>query len=320
MRLWAIAIAMMLCATRPAAAQSAAEAEALFREGKKLIKAAFAEGCAKLEASERLESSTGTLLNLGDCRESNGQLASAWAAFAKAASSAKRTNDPKREAEARRRANKLEPRLAHLAINVAHRVDGLQIDREDQTVDPEAWNTGVPTDAGAYEIQCAASAGFKSDRPRDRHQRCAVGGRRPCARRGTRAREGRSASASVVVAHDEPRESPSGTFTTKRKLAIAIGGAGVVGVSLGVVFGLKARDLQHQSDAICPQAACGDAHAVQLDHDGQSDARIANVAYAVGGAAIVGAVVLWFVGAPAATRESITLAPSTNGFAIAGSF
>src|SRR6185436_10468800 len=71
-----IMIALACAIATPARAQSP-EAEAVFREGKKLIKEGkLAEGCAKLEASDRIETSTGTLLNLGDCREQNHQLAS----------------------------------------------------------------------------------------------------------------------------------------------------------------------------------------------------------------------------------------------------
>ena len=63
----------------------AASAEALFREGRSLIKQGKLDaGCDKLDASEKLESSVGTLLNLGDCREKNAQVASAWGVFLEA--------------------------------------------------------------------------------------------------------------------------------------------------------------------------------------------------------------------------------------------
>ena len=75
-----IGIGIAVCAAT-ASAQSPA-AEALFQEGRRLIKQGRLEaGCDKLAASQQLETSIGTLLNLGDCRERLGKLASAWAAF-----------------------------------------------------------------------------------------------------------------------------------------------------------------------------------------------------------------------------------------------
>src|SRR5688572_27019665 len=151
-----IVIATLCAIAAPASAQSP-EAEAVFREGKRLIKEGkLAEGCAKLEASERIESSTGTLLNLGDCREENKQLASAWAAFAKAATSAKSKNDRKREAEARRRAKLLEAKLGKLVIAVKSNTDGLKITKNDQPVDSALWNSETPVDAGTYQIVASA--------------------------------------------------------------------------------------------------------------------------------------------------------------------
>src|SRR5262245_38802765 len=80
----------LLLGAVPARAQSAA-AERLFLDGRELIKQGrLAAGCAKLQASEELEPSVGTLLNLGDCRERLGQTASAWAAFRKAEAIARR--------------------------------------------------------------------------------------------------------------------------------------------------------------------------------------------------------------------------------------
>ena len=140
----------------PDAAAQSVEAEALFQQGKKLMAAGnVAEACDKFEASDRLEASVGTELNLADCREKNGQLASAWAAFLKAAGTAKRAgNDGAREAEAKRRATALTSRLSYLTISVADssKVDGLVIQRNGEPVDPALWNTGVPVDPGVYEI------------------------------------------------------------------------------------------------------------------------------------------------------------------------
>src|SRR5665647_1886388 len=125
-----------------ARAQSA-EAEVLFRDGRKLIKQGkLAPGCDKLAASEKIETSVGTLLNLGDCREKLGKVASAWAAFRKAEGVAKRSGgDDKRQLEARKRADKLEPTLANLVIQVDQRVEGLVVKRDGLVIDVGAWNT-----------------------------------------------------------------------------------------------------------------------------------------------------------------------------------
>ena len=103
----AVTIALALMVPASAHAQSAG-AEALFREGRTLIKQGQLDaGCDKLDQSEKIEASIGTLLNLGDCREKQQRYATAWAAFRKAESLAKlKGSEPKRMAEAKRRAGK----------------------------------------------------------------------------------------------------------------------------------------------------------------------------------------------------------------------
>src|SRR5436305_1114019 len=118
-----IALSIMLTAHTAAAQPKAAgdgnvAAESLFREGKRLMKDhQIAAACEKFEASERLDESVGTLLNLADCREKAGQLATAWADFLKAASVARASGDGSRESEAKVRAKALEPRLSYLTIS-----------------------------------------------------------------------------------------------------------------------------------------------------------------------------------------------------------
>src|SRR5436190_11289267 len=70
-------------AVRFAGAQTAgAQAEVLFRQGKTLFAAGkFAEACAAFDASERLEPDVSTVMNQANCREKNGQLATAWGEF-----------------------------------------------------------------------------------------------------------------------------------------------------------------------------------------------------------------------------------------------
>src|SRR3954471_19716733 len=74
-------------------AQSA-EAEALFNEGDKLMAAGqLAQACDAFESSNRIETRAGTLVRLGECREQNHQLASAWSAYKDALTRAK---DPRK--------------------------------------------------------------------------------------------------------------------------------------------------------------------------------------------------------------------------------
>ena len=333
-----IAVACVLAVAAPARAQSV-EAEVLFRDGKKLIKdGKLAEGCDKIEASERIESSPGTLLNLGDCREKNNQLATAWAAFRKCAASAKTAGDAKREAEGRRRATALEPRLSYLTINVADssRIEGLAIARNGTAVDPALWNQGVPVDTGVYEISGQApgherwstrvqinAEGQKASVEVPRFKALGELSPKP---EPTPPGEHTAPTKPVATPNEgEPPEQPErpagpSMFTGTRKLAVAVGVVGVAGVVLGVVMGGKANNLEKQSDAICPTSTCDDPQALKFNSDAKSDATLANIGFIGGGAAIAGAAVLWFVGAPKIAHEDVAIVPFSNGLGLAGRF
>lgn len=317
----------------PDAAAQSVEAEALFQQGKKLMAAGnVAEACDKFEASDRLEASVGTELNLADCREKNGQLASAWAAFLKAAGTAKRAgNDGAREAEAKRRATALTSRLSYLTISVADssKVDGLVIQRNGEPVDPALWNTGVPVDPGVYEISGQAPGmeawstkvtvegeGQKASVEVPRFKRLEdlapkdVHG----AADGTGGGTGDGAVALPPPADHVDRP---GTFTTLRKASIGAAAIGLAALGGGVVFGLKAKDQQDQADALCPNEACNNPEAIALNDDAHGSALKANIMMGVGGVAVAGAVALWFLGAPPAVTADddgdVAVAPMVGG-------
>src|SRR5690242_16706831 len=128
----AVTSACLLALAADARAQSA-EAQARFDDGVRLMKAGKTdEACAAFETSNRLEPRAGTLLRLGECREANHQLASAWSAYQ---DSLTKATDPKKKAFAQNRIKVLEPKLSHLTINVKARVTGLEVKRDGTAVD-----------------------------------------------------------------------------------------------------------------------------------------------------------------------------------------
>jgi hypothetical protein len=129
-----------------------AEAEVLFTDANRLIaEGKLAEACDAFEASNRVEPGAGTLLALGQCREQNHQLASAWSAYKDALSRAK---DSRKRDFATARIKALEPRLSYLTVSVPDdsRIDGLTLTRNGKSFDPALWSRALPVDGGVYLI------------------------------------------------------------------------------------------------------------------------------------------------------------------------
>src|SRR5687768_5789067 len=79
-RLLAVA-ALVIGALSPSAAwaRDPAAAEALYRAGRDAAKKGdWEKACAQFAESQRLDPAPGTLLNLADCEERRGLIASAW--------------------------------------------------------------------------------------------------------------------------------------------------------------------------------------------------------------------------------------------------
>lgn len=316
-------ISIVLLASPAAHAQSA-EAEVLFRDGRVLIKSGkLAEGCDKLSASERLESSVGTLLNLGDCREKLGQLASAWAAFRKAEAMARRdVRDDKRQAEAGRRAAVLEPRLPNLVVEVPHPVDGLIIHRGAEIIGAAQWNTALPLDPGSYTI-VAEAPGYQAWRqavtitPASKRQVIAV----PVLDRAPIVVAPPPVAATALTVTGEPRPiTQRGTWSIARQVSagLAIAGAGALGT--GIYFGVHSKSLEDRANQRCPSTLCPDPEGLRLNDQAKTAASRANILYVAGGAAAAGAVVLWLVGAPRETIITPAAGDHQLGVAVAGQF
>ena len=152
-----------LASVAPARAQSAStQAEVMFRKGRDLMRAGkYGEACNAFETSQNLEPAVTTLLNIADCREKLGQLATALARFSSAEKLARAAGDDKTKALAKVASShieKLEPRISKLeiAVSQAHRIAGLAVTRNGEPVPEAAWGISLPVDGATYRIAANA--------------------------------------------------------------------------------------------------------------------------------------------------------------------
>jgi len=140
-------------------ADDKALATILFQAGRTLLAAGrISEACLKLQESQRLDPSGGTILNLALCHEQEGRLARSWSEFKEAALVARTDGRRDREDEAAKHVQALEPRLSRLTIVVpaSTRVEGLVIERDGHEVGPGAWSMPIPIDGGEHVVRATA--------------------------------------------------------------------------------------------------------------------------------------------------------------------
>jgi hypothetical protein len=308
-------------AARPAFAQdNSAAVESLFNEGKRLAAAgSFAEACPKFLASYNLEARTGTLLNLADCYEKNGQLASAWARFVEVSTLAQRAGQAERADYGKQHAASLQPRLSMLTISVPHAAPAIQVKRDGVAVDAAVFGVALAVDAGDHVIEASAP------------------GKEPW--KGSVHVAGDAAKASIEIpaltdapaarSPDEAAPSPArakgdqSQGLSGRKIgAIVVASAGVVSVGIGSVFGIMAIGKKNDSEASCNVGGVANAcypEGAPARHDAAVDATISTVLFAAGGALVVGGVVLWLWPSPASEAPA-TVSLDLHGVHVAGSF
>jgi hypothetical protein len=249
MKLRSAVLALCLLTPLTSHANDPALAEALFQEAKQLATAGkFAEACPKFEASYRADKTLGTLLNLADCHEQIGKVATAWAEWNEAIELAKRTGDD-RVPYATDRRDKLTARLPKLEVRVKSPVAGLAVFRGDTRIPVGAYNTPIPVDPGKHEITVQ-----RDDAVLDR--------------RSVETSEGQSATveldlAAIDAAHPAPKTPPGGTgggsgtdpgadrpmeTSSQKTIGFIIAGVGVVGLATAGVLELVAISNKNQAD------------------------------------------------------------------------
>jgi tetratricopeptide (TPR) repeat protein len=132
---------------------AAAMAEALFKEGKRLLKEGkVAEACRKLEGSYRIDPAPGTLLNLALCHEEEGKTATAWGELTESRELAKKAKRADRLKLAEDHIRELEPKLSRFVVAVPKEaaVKDMVVEVDAVPLDPGAWGTAIPIDPGEH--------------------------------------------------------------------------------------------------------------------------------------------------------------------------
>src|SRR3954471_5050284 len=150
-----------LCVAAPARAQDSAAAEGLFKEARGLMNQKdYVAACAKFAESQRLDPSSGTLLNLARCYNLQGKTATAWAKYLEAGRLARQQNRTAHADEARARAAELEPNLSYLTIVVTGLPNDATIERDDVRLEPGSLGSKLPIDPGPHLVKVRAP-GYK---------------------------------------------------------------------------------------------------------------------------------------------------------------
>jgi hypothetical protein len=288
-------------------ADDAVAAQALFDQGKKALSAHdYGEACPKFEESLRLQPALGTLLNLADCYERQGRLATAWSKFLELAAKAAAAGQTERAKIGKKRAAALVPRLSNLVIAVVNIPPGLEVKRDGTVAGQAEWGTPIPVDPGTHTVEATApgrqswSATVVVDEgaktatvsvPELNPMPASTGA--PSASPAP-AETGEPLMASPPAPAPRDAAASNRGWGTQKTLALVSAGLGLVGVGVGSYFGFQSISKHNEAENVCPTRTCSTTDGVQLWSDARTAGDRATVAFILGGAALVGGGVLWF--------------------------
>jgi hypothetical protein len=278
----------------------AATAEALFEQGRDLLRAGkTTEACPKLAESQRLDPATGTLLALAMCHEADGKLASAWAEFVSAEALSRNEGRADREEVAQGRVQALRPRLSTLEIRVPSQVAilaGVEIRRDGIVLGGGAWNVAVPVDGGEHVVAVTAPGkitwqGTSVVKAQSDRAVLEVPALQPAPAGPSRAPESRSS----VDLNSPPDTAARGRWGTLEWAGVGTAGAGVVALGIGGFFLSSALGKKSDSKSDCSGNACGDEGYSQRS-DAVSRGNTATILGVAGGVLVAAGATLFVVG------------------------
>lgn len=270
-----VAVAISPFADAVALADAPDTADLLFRQGRAAAELGdYPHACVAFTESLRLDPAPGTLLNLADCEEHIGRLASAWGHFLRVASILPATDE--RRDVARDRAATLAPRVPWVVVTMAPGAPrDVRVFCDDVELDGRRLAVPVPMDPGAHSVLVVAPGHESKSTPAIAVERETVHV---------------VAAAGLGTPRDEP---PPPAPASHHTAAWLVGAAGLASLGVGTYFGARALAERSWSDASCSGGVCANAAALGEYQSARTDARASDVALGIGAIGLaVGGVLL----------------------------
>lgn len=273
-------------------------ADALFAEGRALLKTDLHAGCAKLAESYELNpQAIGTLLNVALCDEKMGRVASAAAKYAEARDRAREQHAKDHLAAAEERLAAVKDRVPHVTVQLAESLPGTKVLIDGRVIDAL---TDIPVDPGERILVVSAP-----DHVAFEHR--------------------------VKIAEGEHRDVPvpalakAVTVSSRRTIGKLVTIGGGVTVVTGVVIGLVGRSRYNTAkDEHCDADLACDPEGLSATRSGRTLGTVGTVIGAVGLAGVGVGLYLWLRGPREHASAGVTLLPqldpSAPGFAAVGRF
>jgi hypothetical protein len=323
------AILAIAAAAPPARADDSAAAQALFDQAKKGMAAHdYTAACPKLEESLKLQEAVGTLLNLADCYEHQGKLASAWSKYLDVATKARAAGQTQRARIARDRATALATRLSQVVVEVPaeSRVEGLEVRRDGTVVGEAEWGVQIPADAGPHTISASAPGrkpwSLTVDLPDGAAtSRATVPPLQPLPPPA----EAKGPDAATATPTERPAkatvERGSGA-SAQRVAGVVVAVVGAVGVGVGGAFGILSI-LKHTTvSQECGPKYCPSNEGTDASRDAITYGNVSTVAFIAGGVGLAAGLTLWWTapGSAEGREPAAQLVVGPNNMAIRGTW
>jgi hypothetical protein len=289
--------------TLPAFAGDSASAEALYRSAKDAAKKKdWATACAQFAESHRLDPAPGTLINLADCEEKRGLVASAWTHFVEVEKKFKPGDS--RVKFAHDHAAALEKRIPKITVKLepGTPADTTKVYRDDVELGAASLGVALPVDPGAHVIKTANANGEEKKFP-------------------ITVSEGTStdvvvSAVPVPVAAPTPAPTPTpapAPVTPEKKpepavvviepekagnktLGYALLGGGAIGIAIGAVSGVVALSKASEVKDTCgPDYLTCNQSSVDAASTGKTMTTVSTVGFIVGGVLAAAGVYFAFI-------------------------
>ena len=252
---------VLMCGLARAERPDPAAAETFFRLGRASSDAGdYPRACVQFAESLRLDPAPGTLLNLADCEEHMGRVASARESFLRLGTVVPASDE--RSGIARERAAALAPRVPWITVALT----------PDTPPDARIFRDDVEIDRPHLAAPWAVDPGW--------HSVLVVAPGRESRSTAVSAVEGATAhvvaSVGPLVPHEVDRPPPSHTT------AWVVGATGILSIGVGTYFGARALAERSMSDAGCSGGVCASSASLGEYQSSRSDARISDVALGLG--------------------------------------